>query len=603
MKAQSVPALLLQKVAKDPNSNSIGWIEKGTLHFYSNNSLLEEVELLALGLIDLGLKTGERVSILSHTRKEWHLFDLAILCAQGVVVPIYPSYIADEIPFLVNHSESKILVVENREQLNKIVKVGSEIKTIKTVILLDPHKDLPKLPPHITLIELSKLRENGQNFKKSSPAKVFEGLISKINSSDMASIIYTSGTTGEPKGAVITHLAFVSMLDNVARGFKGHFTNQDRTLTFLPLSHVFGRADSMLHLVMNWETVYAESLEKIIDNLAVTRPTIMLAVPRIFEKVYQKIMQQIDSGSFVKKTIFAWAQRASFKYFSAIEQDLSPSTKDILARNLAYKLVYSKIYNRFGGRVRFFVSGGAPLSVDIIKFLRNANLTILEGYGLTETVAPCTVNPISKQIPGSVGVPIGDVQIKFGDDGEILIKSKAMFSNYHKNDEATQHAFNGEWFCSGDIGEFTGNGYLKITDRKKDLIITSGGKNVAPQKIENMLKTQKHISHAMIIGDKKNFLTALIGIEKERFLDDLETMGLASDCKLEEIAKHPKCKELVFKEVEIVNKTLSRFETIKKIYIAKEEFTIEGGHLTPSMKLKKKHLFDQFKGEIDAMYN
>ena len=268
-----------------------------------------------------------------------------------------------------------------------------------------------------------------------------------------------------------------------------------------------------------------------------------------------------------------------------------------LQKNLAYKLVFQKIYNRFGGRIRFLVSGGAPLSPDIMNFLQFANLTILEGYGLTETIAPCVLNPAVRQIPGAIGLPLGDVQIKFASDGEIMLKTEALFTQYYKNDEATKEAFIDGWFLTGDIGELTSDGYIRITDRKKDIIITSAGKNVAPQKIENILKLQKNISNAMVVGDKRKFLVAIISFERENFLDEL-----GSSLTYEEMALDPRVYNAIDAEVVAANSELPSFESIKGFIIASSDFTVENGQLTPSLKLKKKIILKAYEKEVDALY-
>ncbi len=417
----------------------------------------------------------------------------------------------------------------------------------------------------------------------------------------MASIIYTSGTTGEPKGAVITQDGIVSMLMNVEKTIKGAFGPSDKTLVFLPLSHVLGRTDSLLPLIFGWQAVYAESIEKLIDNLAIVRPTVMIAVPRIFEKIYSKIMEKTTTGSVIEKQVFKWAVASAEKYFHKIDLDLSPSAPELLEYRLAKKLVFSKIYDRFGGRIRYFVSGGAPLAPEIIKFLRYANLTILEGYGLTETIAPVCLNPLAKQVPGTVGRPMGDVQISFAKDGEILIKTTALMKEYYKNPEATKEALQDGWLFTGDIGEFTSEGFLKITDRKKDLIKTSGGKYVVPQKIENMAKMKPHISQFVVVGEKRNFVTALIGIEKEAFLHMVDELNLPSDCTVSDLAKSPKVRELLQKEIDELNQNLAQFETIKKFTIVTEEFTTDN-FLTPSLKIKRKVVSEKYKKEIEAMY-
>lgn len=585
------------------NKNVLGRIIESEVRFLTFNEYFDCIAQLGHSLRNLGMTPQSKVSILAHTRYEWHLTDLAVMCSRAVLVPIYPNYIPSEISFILNHSESEILFVENAEQLEKIIQIQHELQTLKTLVSYDHIQNgiISKLKPGITYKTYQQLLSDGMESHKAHPEE-FKSLLETNDPEEIATIIYTSGTTGEPKGAVITHKAVYTMLENVGSAFSGQFTPEDRTLTFLPLAHVFGRCDSLLHLTLNWEIVFAESIDKIIDNLALVKPTIMLAVPRIFEKVYAKINEQVQSGSIVKKTIFAWAHKVSTDYYNKLENDQSPTPIEIFQKNLAYKLVFSKIYNRFGGRVRFFVSGGAPISVDIIKFLRNANLTILEGYGLTETVAPCFVNPASKQIPGTVGRPTGDVQCKIAEDGEILIKSEATLREYYKNPQATTESIKDGWFYTGDIGLITPEGYLKITDRKKDIIVTAGGKNIAPQKLENMMKSQKYISHFLAIGDKRKFLVGIVAIEKERFVKHLEQWGMDTACSIKDLTANPNVKELIQKDIDAVNEKLSRFETIKKFIIAPYEFGIESGELTPSMKLKKKEIMKRFQSEIDALY-
>jgi long-chain acyl-CoA synthetase len=335
----------------------------------------------------------------------------------------------------------------------------------------------------------------------------------------------------------------------------------------------------------------------------VARPTILISVPRIFEKVYSKVMDTIQKESNLKKKVFEWALAASNAYYEKINQDKSPTPFQIIQKNLAYKLVFEKIYNRFGGRIRFLVSGGAPLSPDIMTFLQNANLTILEGYGLTETIAPCILNPVVRQIPGTIGLPLGDVQVKFAEDGEIMLKTHALFSYYYKNEAATAEAFNQDgWFLTGDIGELTTDGYVRITDRKKDIIITSAGKNVAPQKIENILKLQKHISNAMVVGDKRKFLVVVISIDRDAFLEELDKYGISGHPPYEDLAHEAEIHNVIDLEIQAANKELASFESIKGFFIAPSDFTVENGHITPSLKLKKKVILNAYKKEIDALY-
>ncbi len=564
---------------------------------------MNKVKVIFFGLTKLGLEAHDRVAILGQTSKEWHFFDLAAMCARAVVTPIYPTYMAHEVEYILNHSETKILIAENESQFLKIIEVQSKLSSLKTIIALKDvsPQSLAKLAKNIQFHSYQDFIDSGYAESINSPG-LLQATVDSSEENDLASIIYTSGTTGDPKGAVITQKAFMVMLSNVYNALKNNILPSDRNLTFLPLSHVLGRCDSFLNLVFEFETVYAESIDKVVDNLQVAQPTILIAVPRIFEKVYSKVIETIQKENEIKKKVFDWALSASNTYYDKINSDKSPSTLEIIQKNLAYKLVFEKIFNRFGGKIRFLVSGGAPLSPDIIKFLQNANLTILEGYGLTETVAPCILNPVVRQVPGAIGLPLGEVQVKFADDGEIMLKTQALFSNYYKNEAATKEAFRDGWFLTGDIGELTVDGYVKITDRKKDIIITSAGKNVAPQKIENRLKLEKHISNAMVVGDKRKFLVAIISIDQDIFNDELSELGISGKPGYSDLTTNSKVYEVIDQEIAAVNKELAQFETIKGFYIAPHDFTIENGQITPSLKLKKKVIFTTYQDEIDALY-
>ncbi|MFP5458346.1 MAG: AMP-dependent synthetase/ligase [Bacteriovoracia bacterium] len=603
MKERTLGHLLLKRVSLTPESPAIGWIEAQEIKSLSFKNYKVQIEQIALGLQKYGMAVGDRVSILAQTCKEWHLCDMAVMCARAVVVPVYPSYLGHEIKYIFNHSQSRVLIVENDAQMEKVIPFLGEMPELSLVVALTDFSEetKKKFRNLVTYVTFKELMRDGTEELRSHPDQFEEG-IKQLKPDEVASIIYTSGTTGEPKGAVISHQGFTVMLSNVQSFIKGAFGPADRTLTFLPLSHVLGRCDSLLPLVFGWQSVYAEGIEKITDNLMLVRPTIMLAVPRIFEKIYAKINEQVLAGPLWKQQAFKLAVAAGEAYFAKIDSDRSPGSGELLAFKAAQKVVFHQIYQRFGGRIRYFVSGGAPLSPDIIKFLRYANLTVLEGYGLTETIAPCALNPLSRQVPGTVGKPMGDVEFRFADDGEILIRSQAMFKEYYHNPEATAEAFTEDhWFKSGDIGHFTAEGYLKITDRKKDIIITSGGKNVAPQKIENMLKSQRWISHAVVIGDKRKYLTAIIGIEKERFLAQLEQLGLAADCSMAELVAHPKVVELIQLDIDKVNHDLAQFESIKKFTVVADKFETHN-FLTPSLKIKRKVVLNHFSKEIEAMY-
>jgi len=591
-----------QRILKSPNQFGIGWIEHNELKSMTFLEYKNKIEILALGLNHHKVLSSEKIAILSQTCKDWHLLDMAIMLSRGCVVPIYPSYISKEISYILNHSDASMVIVENEKLAEKLIPILKNLTKIKLIISIhDLSKELTeKIQSKIEITSLKEIYKIGLEKIKSNP-DFLNHQIQAIEPNDLASIIYTSGTTGEPKGAVVTQFGFASMLNNVDKGVKEAFDAKDRSLVFLPLSHVLGRCDSLLPLIFGWQAVYAESFDKLKDNMQIVRPTIMLSVPRIFEKIYSSILNKVNSGSIVEKQTFKWASMAAESYFKKIDQDLSPNAFEIFQYQMAYKLVFSKIYQLFGGKVRYLVSGGAPLSTQIIKLFRHAGLTILEGYGLTETIAPCCLNPLTKQIPGTAGKPIGDVQIKFAEDGEILVKSDSLMVGYYKNEEATKETLIDGWLYTGDVGELTPEGYLKITDRKKDIIITSSGKNIAPQKIENLARSQPHISHLVVIGDKKNYLTALVGIDKEHFFNDFEMLDLPTDCTVKELATHPKVKAIIQGEIDQINSELSHFETIKKFEIITEEFTTNN-FLTPSLKVKRKFISKFYKDRIEAMY-
>lgn len=597
--------LFLKQTEELKSKNAIGWFESNELKFYNYKEYKNIVESLSLALIKKGIIKQDKVCILSQTRKEWNLLDLSILCSGAVTTPIYHTYLSHEIEFIVNHSEAKMIIVENDDQFLKLFKVLEKLPSLKFIVSIDKLKEdnIKKIPSSTQFFSYKDLISLGSDELQQNP-DTFKRAIDDTYPNDIASIIYTSGTTGDPKGAVITHGAFTQMLLNVKQFTHNAFNKSDRNLIFLPLSHVLGRCDSMLLLVFGNETVYADGIDDLLENIQIAKPSFMVSVPRIFEKIYAKVKEDIENSSSIKKNIFSWANDAASKYFHTLAKDKTPSTFDILQHQLAYKLVFSKVYDKFGGNIRFFISGGAPLSVDIIEFLRNANLTILEGYGLTETVAPCCLNPLSKQIPGTVGQPMGDVEFKFADDNEILIKSKALFREYYKNEKATAEVIDSDgWFHTGDIGHFTSEGFLKITDRKKDIIITSGGKNVAPQKLENLVKLHQGISQCIVIGDKRNYLTAIISLDKDSYSDEfLKAANLSIDSSYKELSENISIYEDIKAKIGKTNEKLAQFETIKKFILASEEFSTEN-FLTPSLKVKKKLVLEKYSEQIDAMYN
>ena len=573
----TLPSLFLKLVAERPNSNIIGYFDDDKIKFLNRREYKNIVSALSLALISKGVKKQDKVCIMANTCKEWHLLDIATMCAGSIVVPLYQTLSKDDADYIVRHCEANVVVIESDEMVEKILPSLEKNDQIKFVVsikdLSETNKD--KIVQHVPVFSYKELLAIGTEESKSNP-DLFEIRAKECHEEDIGTIIYTSGTTGQPKGAVIRQNAIVVMLDNIHKFAHDSFTTQDRTLCYLPLSHVFGRAESFMPIRFGWECVYVEQMETLIDRISIARPSVMCAVPRVLEKIYDRIHQTVDDSSSVQKSVFEWANKVANDYFDAIDEDKTPKASTIIQYQMAKKLVLSKIYNKFGGNIRYFISGGAPLAVHVIKFLRNIGLTVLEGYGLTETVAPCTLNPLSKQVPGTVGRPLSDVQIEFLDDGEILIKSQALLTEYYKEPDKTAESFKDGFFCTGDIGHFDKDGFLKITGRKKEIIITSGGKNVAPQKIENLMKQSPLIDVVATYGDQKKYLTALIGINQEALVKRIkklnkdfdETISFSDLCQLSETYTE------VMQDIERYNTELARFETLKEnLYCTRKKLT------------------------------
>ncbi|MBI3541649.1 MAG: long-chain fatty acid--CoA ligase [Deltaproteobacteria bacterium] len=563
----------------------------------------ETVKQLSLGLLELGVQPGENVNLISNTRLEWSAADMAILGARAVTVPVYASNTPDETQYIIDHCEAKIVFVEDNKQLEKVLSVRDRLPRVKKIIVFNMVGS-PQLANEKDVLSLSALRELG---KRASSPERFEQNLLAVKPTDIFTVCYTSGTTGVPKGVVLTHDALMSELEDVDKMIAGQNNalevgEGDRVLSFLPVSHIFGKIESMAVYQFGWEVYYAESIEKLLMNMAEVSPTMLFAVPRVFEKAYNRIKASIDESSPSKRKLFDWALGAGRAYYGKVWAGKKPSLLENAQYQLARKLVFSKVYAKFGGRVRFCVAGGAPLPREIGEFMRIVGLTILEGYGLTETCAAVTVNTLDNIKYGSIGKPLPEAAIKIADDGEILVKSRKVFREYYKNPEATREVLSTDgWFHTGDIGVIDDEGFVKITDRKKDLIVTSGGKNVAPQKIENLAKTHKYVSQFMVHGDKRNYLTALVVLEKEDVVKFAKEQNILFS-EYTELVKNPKVQGLVQKIVDEVNGKLASFETIKRFKILPNEFTIESGELTPSLKIRRRYCNDKYRSELDSMY-
>lgn len=590
----------LNQVRTRPDANifhtKVGseWIAQTWHEFYDN------VRFISLGLMDLGMSSGETVTILSNTRLEWAQADMAIMAAKGTTVPIYASNTPEDCTYIFNHCGARFLFVEDNKQLEKILSIKNTLNNLVKIIVFNL-TPTSQVAADKSIISLDALKEIGKRKAQENAEDLVARNLLEVKPSDVATICYTSGTTGMPKGVVLTYDAIASEVEDIEKVMGHFFSTNDVVLSFLPMSHIFGKVEAMAVHHFGWKVYYAESIEKVIQNLAEIKPTLLFAVPRIFEKAYIKIKATIDEGSATKQKIFAQAMIAGTNYWNKVWKDETPNIIDTILYRAAKKIVFDKIYKKFGGKLRLCIAGGAPLPRDIAEFMQIIGISILEGYGLTETTAAVTLNPVSRPKFGSIGKTLPEVNLRIAEDGEILIKSRKNLREYFKNPEATKEVFTDGWFHTGDIGIIDSEGYIRITDRKKDLIVTSAGKNIAPQKIENLAKSFKYINQIMIYGDKRNYLTALVVLDKEQTIKYAKDHGVLFS-EYSELIKNPKILDMVQTMFDELNSKLASYETVKKFKLLPNEFTIETGELTPSLKIKRKFCSEKYRNDLDALY-
>ncbi len=559
----------------------------------------QECERASLGLRHLGVKPGDRVAILSRSRYEWTLCDFAILGCGGITVPIYPSSTPAECAHLIQHSDAKIVIAEDEGQLQKILPLLKDLPIVERILLIEPSR--VSSPDKVTT--LFELQRDGEQERHRSP-NAFEDSLRAADRNDVFTLSYTSGTTGIPKGAMLTHENLMSVLTDCVKVFGDEIRpGKELLLSFLPFSHIIGRVESMATFVFGWELCFSASPEKLSEELREVRPTILFTVPRIFEKALVEVENRLKRSSLLVRGIYNLAIRAGDHYFSKRRRGKRPGVARRASYDLFRETVLRRVRDGFGGRLRFAICGGAPLAREIGETFEILGILILEGYGLTETCAPLALNSVEHHKFGTVGKPLPEVTIKIADDGEILVRSKKIFAGYWKDESETRDAFDSEgWFKTGDIGFIDPQGYLHITDRKKDLIITSGGKNIAPQKIENLAKSLSPlISDFVVLGDRRKHLTALITLEREA-LHRLAREELILYSDPEELSRHRKVEAEVARLVGILNQNLARFETVKKFTILPGIFSVETGELTPSLKVKRPVIQRRFHEIINAMY-
>jgi long-chain acyl-CoA synthetase len=574
------------------------WVERDW------RTMADAVREIAAGLVSLGIARGDRIALFAATSPEWIEIDLAIQAAGGLTIPIYQSSLANEAGFILLDSEARMVWVDGDKPLAKVRDV------LARGVELDDGSVAPLRLDRILLmaddavgaedtLDVAELRRRGRD-DAAARAEV-ERRVAAITREEVATIVYTSGTTGAPKGVVQTQGNHLAMIENTAA--LGIVRQGEVDFFFLPLAHSFARMIAYYGLYVGSITAFARSIDTLSEDIVATRPNVIPAVPRIYEKIYARIRARRDDGSAIQQQIFDWALDVG-RQRSTHEQAGESVPIWIQAQNfVARKLVFERVQSLLGGQIRVMVSGASPIAREILEFFHAFELLILEGYGLTETTPALTINRPDDYKFGTVGKPIPGCELMIAPDGEIFARGPNVAQGYYKRPEATAEAWDAQgWLHTGDIGEFDGDGFLRITDRKKDLIKTSGGKYVAPQKIESLLKTQPHISQAIVIGNNRKFCTALIALDEETAKQLHERLGIPAG-ERQRLLEHPEVVQLVETQVKEVNRKLASYETIKYFRLLPRELSEAGGELTPSLKIKRKVVEARYGDLIDAMYS
>ncbi len=588
---QTICQLFSNTLKEYPRDDLILYKKEGKYVPVSTEEFGNKVKYFSLGLKELGLNPEDKLVILSETRPEWVMTDIATLCAGGVTVPVYPSLIPEQIKYITDNSDATIVVYSDSEQGSKIKEIRSELHKVRHYITFESQA----LEGVLTF---DQVLEKGKKIFEESP-DLFDKAASRATPDKLASILYTSGTTGVPKGVMLTHSNFVSNVKGVTDVIE--FTNEDTVLSWLPLSHSFERIATYTYLYKGCSIAYAEDMLSVGQNLPEVRPTVVIGVPRLFEKVYSNVMDNVLASPPLKRKIFFWAIKVGREFGQRTLRGESIPRLLEFKRKMAHKLVFSKIIAKTGGRIRFFVSGAAPLSKDIAELFYAMGLIVLEGYGLTETSPVITINRLEKIKFGSVGPPIPDVEVKIAADGEILARGPNIMRGYYKMEDETREAIKDGWFYTGDIGYLDEDGFIVITDRKKDIIVTAGGKNVAPQPIENALKTNTYVADVLVIGDKRKFMSALIVPNFEKLEEYASFNKIPYETRLDLIKKEEIVKFLEA-EVDRATPNFASYEKIKKIALLDKEFTIADGEITPTFKIKRSFVEKKYQDIIDALY-
>ena len=599
MRPATIPAMFIQmcdRYAGRTDKTAYARKVKGQWESMTHDQLRDDVESFALGLLLEGITAGERVGIVSENRIEWVIADFAITTIGAVDVPIFPTLTAKQEQYIYHNCDAAAIIVSNAFQLSKILKVRDELPALRRIIVMNDD-----VPVQDGVIRMSDVIANGRASAHNNERRTkFLDLASRVREEDLLTLIYTSGTTGNPKGVMLTHRNLMSNI--LASQDTVQLYDADILLSYLPMCHSYERMSGYYLAFSVGASVYmAESIESVAENLREVRPTIMTSVPRLFERIKTRVETAVEKEGGAKATIFRWATTVGRRYVDAVEKGgAGPILK--LQHALADKLVFSKIRERTGGRLRFFVSGGAALSVDVGKFFTMAGIHILEGYGLTETSPVLSINRLNDELIGTVGQPLHNVEIRIAADGEILARGPNIMKGYWRDQVATDEVLTPDgWFHTGDIGEFTHDGRLRITDRKKHLLVSSGGKNIAPQPIEQLLTQSPLIDQALLIGNDREFCTALIVPEEEAVKAWAAKQGYAY-ASLSEAVASSELHQAIMNDVNRLQRDLSKYERVRRISLLPAAFTVDNGMMTPTLKIKRKAVEKEYASQIDTMY-
>ena len=556
----------------------------------------DETDNFAYGLTALGVKKGDKIAIISENRPEWVYSDMGSLALGAVDVPIYPSLTASSIEFILNNSESRGVIVSNKFQLNKILKYRESLRHLNFIIVMN-EKDMQADVQ--SLYSFKDVQEMGKIYKNNHPGYLKES-IRNVKEDDLCTIIYTSGTTGEPKGVMLTHKNILSNVTSALESFP--ISQDDIFLSFLPLCHIFERmAGYYTGFSSGGMICYAESIETVAQNFLEVKPTILTSVPRLFERMHSKIIKNVESQSSTKQKIFYWAIEVGKQAAKARKKrKMNP----VLAAKYkaAEKLVFQKLKERTGGKLRFFISGGAALSPELGEFFEATGINIVEGYGLTESSPVIAANRVDDYKFGTVGKVFPGVEIKLATDGEILARGPNIMKGYYKNKKETDEVLKNGWLHTGDIGEFDKEGFLRITDRKKHLFKTTAGKYIAPTPIENLFLSSKYIDQFVLIGDRRMYLSALIVPDFEAVKEYADAHKIIYST-IEDLSDKKEIRELMEKEMGKIQKNLANYEKVRKFTLLEKPFTLETGEITPSLKIKRKVVEEKYSDRIEKMYS